>query len=105
MPLSSEQISVLRQVTCLITCQVDEGADDQINPALQALVDAMEAAAAVVFWQNGDRLKLRSQAPMGFALDDILQRMQSHQSKKQSMLRELRLARLFTAPTNGRDHR
>jgi hypothetical protein len=26
-------------------------------------------------------------------LDDILQRMQAHQSKKQSMLRELRLAR------------
>jgi pyruvate kinase len=36
-------------------------------------------------------------------LDDILRRMQSHQSKKRSMLRELRLARLFTSPTNGRD--
>ena len=89
MPLSSEQISVLRQVTCLITCQVDEGADDQINPALQALVDAMEAAAAVVFWQNGDRLKLRSQAPMGFALDDILQRQLSDPARLSRVIRPI----------------
>jgi pyruvate kinase len=29
-------------------------------------------------------------------LDDILQRMEAHQSKKQSMMRELSLARTFT---------
>jgi pyruvate kinase len=37
-------------------------------------------------------------------LDDILRRMREHQSKKQSMLRELRLARVFTPPSNGRPH-
>jgi pyruvate kinase len=34
-------------------------------------------------------------------LDDILRRMQVHQAKKQSMLRELRLARAFV-PTRRR---
>ena len=33
------------------------------------------------------------------ALDDILRRMQSHQSKKRSMLRHLRLADQFAGPS------
>ena len=74
MTLTSEQVSVLRQVTCLITCQADEGADAQVDAALQTLVDAMDAAAAVILWHNGDRLALRSRAPASFALDDDLRR-------------------------------
>lgn len=74
MPLTSEQVSILRQVTCLITCQVGEGADAQIDAALQALVDAMDATAAVILWHNGDRLVLRSRAPAGYVLDDVLSR-------------------------------
>lgn len=64
MPLSSEQVSLLRQVTCLITCQADESADVQVDAALQALVDAMGAAAAVILWHNGDRLTLVAACPL-----------------------------------------
>lgn len=89
MPLSSEQISILRQVTCLITCQVDEGADEQIHAALQALADAMEAIAAVVFWRNGDRLMLRSRAPVEFTLEDSLRRRLSDPARLDRIIRRI----------------
>lgn len=87
MPLTSDQISVLRQVTCLITCQADEGADVQVDAALQTLVDAMDADAAVVLWRNGDRLALRSRAPADFVLDDDLRRRLSDPARLGRVLR------------------
>ncbi len=76
MPLQSEQISILRQLTCLIACQVENDADEQLATALQALIDALDATAAAVLWTDGTRLVLRSQAPANATLDDAtLQRL------------------------------
>lgn len=98
MPLTSEQVSVLRQVTCLITCQADEGADVQVDAALQTLVDAMDAAAAVVLWHNGDHLALRSRAPASFTLDDDLRRRLSHPARLGRVVRPVGRADWLAVP-------
>lgn len=89
MTLTSEQVAVLRQVTCLITCQVGDGVGGQVDSALQELVDAMDAAAGVVMWRNGDCLALRSQAPAGFVMEDDLRRRLSSPARLGRVVRPL----------------
>ena len=98
MSLTSEQVSVLRQVTCMITCQADEGANAQVDAALQTLVDAMGAAAAVILWHNGDRLALRSRAPAGYVLDNDLSRRLSDPARLGRVVRPVGTANWLAVP-------
>lgn len=98
MPLTSEHVSVLRQITCLITCQADEGPDAQVGAALQTLVDAMDAAAAVVLWRDGDHLTLHSRAPAEFTPDDNLRRRLSDPERLGRVVRPLGRADWLIVP-------
>lgn len=74
MVLQFEQISVLRQVTCLITCQAGESIDQQIAAALQTLAAELGAEAAAIYWQAGERLTRRYQWPAEYVPDPYTDR-------------------------------
>lgn len=89
MDLKPEQISALRQVTCLITCQAGENIDQQIGAALQTLTTELGARAAAIYWQEGERLTCRYQCPAEYVHDEPTHRRLSRPARLNQVIRPM----------------
>ncbi len=87
MTLQPGQISALRQVTCLVTCQAGENIDQQIGAALQTLTTELGAKAAAIYWQEGERLTCRYQCPAEYVHDQHTQRRLSRPVRLNQVIR------------------
>jgi len=63
------QISMLRKMMCLLTCQPGDDTDNQVDQALGCLAEMLNLAAAGLCWKGGQQAVSCAQRPLHFILD------------------------------------